>query len=160
MLTSIKTVRFKAAVFLNDQVSGISLQPLGQRAIVGWLGFKVSLGEDFVTKGILGGKSTGATSGTRGDEEGNVWDTDGSNSEGSGSDQNEVHQESTFFVDVQFLRGGHVDGNNGTRGNLSGGKGSGRTGRNEGKENRQELHGCSVCEYKKGDVKVSLAQYD
>ena len=78
---------------MNDRSNsrGISLQSLCKRSVSSGLGIKVCLGEDVVTKSILGRGSARATSGTRRDEESNVWDTDGTNSKNSGSNQDKVH---------------------------------------------------------------------
>ena len=58
LLTSIETVGFESLVFLDNQVRGVSLQTLGQRAVIWTLRGNVCLGEDIVTKGILGRNST------------------------------------------------------------------------------------------------------
>jgi len=106
----IEAIALERLVILDNKVCSISLQSLCQRSVSGWLRTEVGLGHNIVTKGILGGDTTATTSGTRGDEEQNVWDTNGPNSKGTGSEKNQVHQESTFFIDVQFFAGGHVHG--------------------------------------------------
>ena len=124
----------------NCNLRGISLESLCKRAVSSRLGGKVLLGQKIVTKGILGGGSTTATSSTRGEEEGNVWDSEGSNSDGGGSNDDEVHQESTFIVNVQFLRGSHVAGCHCSTAHRGRCEGASR-GEKEGEGNRQKLHG-------------------
>jgi len=96
----IETVALERLVILDNKVCGISLQSLGKGSVTCWLLREVGLVHDVVTEGILGRDTTSATSGTRGDEEQDVRDADGSDREGTGSEKNQVHQESTFFVDV------------------------------------------------------------
>jgi len=139
----VKTVAFEGLVILDNKVCGISLQSLGQRSVSSGLLGKVCLGEEVVTKSILGRDTSGTTSGTRGDEEEDVWDTNGTNSEGTRSEKDQVHQESTFFIDVQFLAGGHVHGGDsraGSSSDLRRSESQGGASGHERDEERQELH--------------------
>jgi len=110
---SVKTVVFESLVVLDDEVCGISLKSLGERSISGRLFREVSLGKDIVTEGILCRDTSGTASGTWRDEEKDVRDSDGTDGEGTGSEKDQVHQESTFLIDVKFLACRHVDGGDG-----------------------------------------------
>mmetsp|Transcript_17756 Transcript_17756/g.28675 ORF Transcript_17756/g.28675 Transcript_17756/m.28675 type:complete len:234 (+) Transcript_17756:218-919(+) len=139
----IQTVVFEGLVLLDNKVCGISLQTLGQRAVISRLFREVGLGEDIVTKGILGRGTTGATSSTRRDKERNVRDTDSANSKSTRSEQDQVHQESTFFINVQFFACSHVGGYNRTSTTHFGRcKGNSRPSGEKSGNDGQKLHGC------------------
>mmetsp|Transcript_13378 Transcript_13378/g.37667 ORF Transcript_13378/g.37667 Transcript_13378/m.37667 type:complete len:219 (-) Transcript_13378:442-1098(-) len=125
----VKSVVFKGLVILDNKVCSISLQSLGERSVSDGLRLEVRLREDIVSEGILSGDTGITTSGTRRDEEEDVWDTNGTDSEGTRSKKDQVHQESTFFIDVQFLTSSHLHGSNGgarSLGDLRRSEGKGR----------------------------------
>ena len=129
----------------------ISLKTLCKAVVAGRVSLKVRLGEKVGTEGILGGNSTISSSAARGDEEEDVRNGKSSNSNGSRTDKDEVHEVTTVLVNVGSLRGG-VEGNSAAAegGRLSRSEGRGRSGEgsNEGTE---ELHFfvstlCARCE--------------
>lgn len=132
ILTGVQTIAFESLVLLDNQVSSITFQTLGQRAVPSGLGLQVGLSEKVVTKCILGGNSTCTTSGTRGDKESDVWNTDCTDSKSGRTDQNQIHQESAFLIDVILLSSSHFGGHKGMGGHVGGGKGSGRAGHDKG----------------------------
>lgn len=119
----------------------ISLETLCKGAILGRVGFQVSSKLQVVTQSILGGDTTRATSRTRRDEEGNVWDSQSSNSDGTSTDNDQVHDESTFFIDVKLFGSGVQRSHSGS--GIDGRRGESTGGSSEkGKESGNELHGC------------------
>jgi len=138
---SVKSVALDGLVFLDDDVSGISLKSLGKRTVLGGVGLKVRRDKNIVSKGILGSGSSSSSSGTWGDEEGNVWDGKSSNSDGGRSDKDKVHQVTTVHIDVKLIRSGHTGSGGESSDTWGRGKGSGRAEGKEGSDNREKLHG-------------------
>mmetsp|Transcript_2988 Transcript_2988/g.8669 ORF Transcript_2988/g.8669 Transcript_2988/m.8669 type:complete len:226 (+) Transcript_2988:172-849(+) len=139
----VEAVGLKGLVVLDDKVSGISLEALGEGAVTDGLLGKVVLGEKVVAKGVLGGDAASSAAGARGEEEGDVGDGKSADGNCGTSDKDQVHEVTTVLVDVELVGGlGHVkaDGRAGG-GNLSRGKGGG--GASEGGEESGALdHGC------------------
>merc|ERR1719183_2175360 len=139
----VEAVGLKGFVILDDKVSGISLEALGEGAVTDGLLGKVVLGEKVVTKGVLGGDAASSATGARGNEEGDVGDGKSADGYRGASNEDQVHEVTTVLIDVELVGGlGHIeaDGRAGS-GNLRRGKGGG--GADEGGEESGALdHGC------------------
>mmetsp|Transcript_2302 Transcript_2302/g.6074 ORF Transcript_2302/g.6074 Transcript_2302/m.6074 type:complete len:232 (-) Transcript_2302:62-757(-) len=137
----VKAIRLKSLVFLHNEVGGITLKALGKGAVQSRLGRKIFASDDIISKGILGRNTTGATSRTRGHEEGDVRDSKPTDGNRRRSDQDQVHEHTTVHVNVVFISGlGHVEGDSiGPGGQRGRGESSSRAEEGGGADG-QELH--------------------
>ncbi len=101
----VKSVTLEGLVLLYDEVSGISLKSLGKRTISGQLGLEVWGGKEIISKGVLGGNSSSATSGRRGEEEVNVRKSKSGNGDSSRTNKDKVHDITTLLVNVKLISG-------------------------------------------------------
>ena len=144
----IKAEALKGSISLNNKVCGITLQTLGEGVVSGLLLGQVSLLEEFVSKGILGRDSAVSTSGARGEEEKDVWNSKSTDRHGGRSDEDQVHKVSAVCVDVEFAVGsGHADGSD-SRGALlhidRGRSKSGRGADEGGGKDGEKVHGGNI----------------
>ncbi len=145
---SIETIVFKGTVSLNNQISGITLEPLGKGVVARLLNCQVFLLKDFISKGILGWRSTTSTSSARRYKEQDVGNGKASDGHGGRADKDQVHEVSALLVDVVFTLGsGHARGSNGGAALLNTyagrGEGSGGADKSGGKK-REQFHGCKI----------------
>jgi len=145
---SIESIGLKGAISLNNQISGITLKPLGKGVVASLLACQVFLHKNFISKGILGGGSTSSTSCARWNKEEDVRNGKASNGHGGRADKDQVHEVSALLVDVVFtLGGGHAHGSDGGAAllNIHAGRGECSRGADEGGgKEREELHGCKI----------------
>lgn len=147
---SIEPIGLKGAISLNNQISGITLKPLGKGVVASLLACQVFLHKNFISKGILGGGSTSSTPRARRNKEEDVGNGKASNSHGGRADKDQVHEVSALLVDVVFtFGGGHAHGSDGGAAllNIHAGRCECSRGADEGGgKEREELHGCKLIE--------------
>jgi len=144
----IKAVVLKGSISLNNKVCGITLQTLGKRVVSRLLLRQVSLLEKLISKGILGRDSAVSTSGARGEEEKNVWNSKSTDRHGGRSDEDQVHKVSAVCVDVKFTIGSrHADGSDSRGALLHIDRGRGKSGRGAdegGRKDGEKVHGGNI----------------
>jgi len=130
----IEAIALKISVLLNNKVGGITLQALGKRVVASLVCFQVGLFSELISKGILGGGSASSASSTRGEEEEDVGNGKSTDSDGSRTHEDQVHDVSALLVNVKLSLGsGHAHrSDSGAALDIDGGWGEGGGGADEG----------------------------